>query len=423
MAGVLDRVSKAAIWRPLREKAFRRLFVGEGFSLLADQAFFVALTLLVVRSAGPGIELGSVLAVAAIPGALLMPLGGALSDRYSPAALMVASSVGRVFLMAFVAALVLSGSVDLWHLYLFGGLLSVLDALYYPASLSVVPTVVGREKLTAANALVQGAEQASQTVGPVLAAFAVATVGLGVTFGANALLFLASVLAFVGLLRSLKRRGRTPDAEGAGGRGAGAASPIGFGGMLEGVRYAWGDPVLRGLIFFLAVLSVASFGPVVVGGAALAEERLGGAGSFGVLLSGFGVGSLAGLLVAGLLTNSRRRGPTLLGVMAVFGLGLGALGFVPNLAWALGVAAVMGVGVGYLSVTIVAWLQERVEAAVLGRVMGLVSFSFIALDPVSFALTGLLMEIGLAATFVVAGSAVLSAVGLATVTGTLKNFD
>lgn len=177
------------------------------------------------------------------------------------------------------------------------------------------------------------------------------------------------------------------------------------------------------MIFILAVLSVASIGPVVVGGAALAEERLGGAGSFGVLLSGFGVGSLAGLLAAGSLANPRRRGLTLLGVMAVFGLGLGALGFVPNLAWALGVAAVMGVGVGYLSVMIIAWLQERVEGAVLGRVMGLVSFSFIALDPVSYALTGVVMELGIAATFVIAGSIVVLAALLGTANGALRNFD
>lgn len=396
--------------------------LGEGLSLLADQAFFVALTLLVVRSAGPGIELGSVLAVAAIPGAVLMPLGGALADRFPPASMMLVSSVGRVFLMGLVATFVLLDSVSLWHLYLFGGLLSVLDALYYPASLSIVPSVVGRERLPAANALVQGVEQASQTAGPALAAFAVATVGLGVTFGANALLFLASALAFVGVLRALRRR-REIYAEEASGGGAESASPVGFGGMLEGVRYAWRDPVLRGLIFILAVLNVAAIGPIVVGGAALAEERLGGAGSFGVMLSGFGAGSLAGLLVAGSLTNPRRRGPTLLGIVAAFGVGLGALGFVPNLAWALAAVAFMGVGAGYLGVVLVAWLQERIEERILGRVMGLVTFSFIALDPVSYALTGALMELGLAATFVAAGSVMVLAAVLGATSRAIRFFD
>lgn len=414
----MGRVRKAAIWHPLGEKAFRRLFAGEGLALLADHAFFVALTLLVVRAAGPGFELGSVLAVSAIPGAVLMPLGGALADRYSPASMMLVSSIGRVLLMALVAALVLLDSVSLWHLYLFGGLLSVLDAAYYPASLSVVPTVVSRERLAAANALIQGAEQASQTAGPVLAAFAVATFGLGLTFGANALLFLASALAFVGLLRAV-RRGKLASGTVA----EGAASPVGFGGMLEGVRYVWRDPVLRGLISVLAVLNVVAVGPVVVGGAALAEERLGGAGSFGVMLSGFGAGSLVGLLVAGSLASPRRRGPTLLGVMALFGLGLGALGFVPNLAWTLAAVAAMGVGAGYLGVVIVAWLQERVEEGVRGRVMGLVSFAFIALDPVSYALTGAILELGLAATFVGAGSVMALAALLGATSRALRTFD
>lgn len=412
----MGRVRKAPIWRPLGEKPFRRLFVGEGLSLLADQAFFVALTLLVVRSAGPGLELGSVLAVSAIPGAVLMPLGGALADRFPPAAMMLVSSVGRVLLMALVATLVLLDSVSLWHLYLFGGLLSVLDAAYYPASLSIVPAVVGRERLTAANALVQGAEQVSQTAGPALAAFAVATVGLGFTFGANALLFFASALAFVGVLRAVRRRKGFFEE-------AGTASPVGFGGMSDGVRYVWRDPVLRGLISVLAALNVAAIGPIVVGGAALAEERLGGAGAFGVMLSGFGAGSLAGLLVAGSLGNPGHRGPTLLGVTALFGVGLGTLGFVPNLAWTLAAVSVMGVGAGYLGVVLVAWLQERVEERVRGRVMGLVSFAFVALDPVSYALTGAMMEFGLAATFVGAGSIMALTALLGATSRDLRTFD
>lgn len=419
MRGIVGRIRKAAIWRPLEHKPFRRLFVGEGLSLLADQAFFVALTLLVVRSAGPGLELGSVLAVSAIPGAVLMPLGGALADRFPPAAMMLVSSVGRVLLMALVATLVLLDSVSLWHLYLFGGLLSVLDAAYYPASLSIVPAVVSRERLTAANALVQGAEQVSQTVGPAIAAFAVATVGLGFTFGANALLFFASALAFVGVLRALRRQRGSAVEE----TGAGAVSPVGFGGILEGVRYVWRDPVLRGLISVLAALNVAAMGPIVVGGAALAEERLGGAGAFGVMLSGFGAGSLIGLLVAGSLGNPRHRGPALLGITALFGVFLGTLGFVPNLVWTLAALAVMGVGTGYLGVVLVAWLQERVAERLRGRVMGLVTFAFVALDPVSYALTGVMLEFGFVATFIAAGAVMILTALLGATSRDLRTFD
>jgi MFS family permease len=95
------------LWRPLKG----RLFVGEGLAVLADQMFLVALTLLVLRIAGPGLELGSVLAAASDPGAIFMLFGGWVADRFPPAAVLVASNTGRALLMAVLAALVLASAL------------------------------------------------------------------------------------------------------------------------------------------------------------------------------------------------------------------------------------------------------------------------------------------------------------------------
>jgi uncharacterized membrane protein YqjE len=73
---VIGRLLGLSLWLPLKDRLFRRLFVGEGVALLADQMFLISLTLLVLEVAGPGAQLGSVLAVASIPGALLMLVGG-----------------------------------------------------------------------------------------------------------------------------------------------------------------------------------------------------------------------------------------------------------------------------------------------------------------------------------------------------------
>ena len=76
---------------------------------------------------------------------------------------------------------------------------------------------------------------------------------------------------------------------------------------MEGVRYVWRDPLLRTMLFALALLSFSTSGPLRGGGAALAQTRLGGAEAFGVLLSAVGVGSLIGLLVTGSLIRTGRR--------------------------------------------------------------------------------------------------------------------
>jgi MFS family permease len=171
---------------PLEARPFRRLWAGSGLSMVADQAFLVALTWLVLRVTGSGAELGLVLAVASIPGTILTPAGGVLSDRHSPASIMIWASAGRVLLLVLLTALILADATRIWHVYAIAAGLSALDALYYPASMAIVPTLVDRDRLSAANALTQGAEQVSSIFGPALAGALLALLGLGASFGATA---------------------------------------------------------------------------------------------------------------------------------------------------------------------------------------------------------------------------------------------
>lgn len=382
--------------------------------MLADQMFFIALTLLVLEVAGPGLQLGSVLAVASVPGAALMLVGGRVSDRVSPALVLVFSNAGRALLTGALAVLVLTDSVALWHLYLLAGFLGVLDAFHYPASLSVVPKVVKKGSLAPANSLVQGAEQFGGLVGPALAAAAVAFVGLGATFGAFALMFFATALVVASALR-IPPDSSSEEAEGTpettvvapGARHTGRPS----GSVIEGLGYVWRDPIIRMVMLLFAALSFAAVGPIIVGGAALSEARLGGAGSLGVLLSAFGGGSLVGLGLASFgLPGPGRRGYVALGASAFFGVCLGTLGFASGLLFAAAVGAGAGVSAGYLGVAMVTWLQERAAPEFTGRVMSLVMFAAVALDPASYALAGFLAALGLETLFAFAGAVVVLSV-------------
>ncbi len=391
--GWLARALQSPLWQPLRQSRFRRLWAGEAASLLADQAFFVTLMLLVLQVAGPGAELGAVLAVAAIPGAVLLPFGGWLADRVAPATVMAAASAGRAVLMGVLALLVIFDAVALWQLYLLGGLLSALDALYYPASLSIVPTLIDDTRLEPANALVQGAEQLSGLAGPALAAAIVAALGLGTAFSMLAVVFGVAALAFGSILRS----GPLPPSPR-------EAAESGVAALLAGACYAWSDPLIRALLFVVAALNVAMSGPLLVGGVTLATERYGGPGAFGILMAIFGGGSLIGGVAAGALSRIRRRGVALLLVTATLGIGMALLGLAPSLTAAAPIAVVMGAGAGYLGVVLIAWLQERIAPELRGRVMSLVVFAAVALDPLSFALTGYLIESGIAGVFFGAGA-------------------
>ena len=388
------------LWKPLKGWSFRRLWTAAGISMLADQAFLVALTWLVLRVAGSGAVLGAVLAVASIPGAILMPLGGVLSDRSSPLLIMICASVGRVLLLALLATLILTDMIQLWHVYVIAAGLSTLDAFYYPASMAIVPSLVNQDRLGAANALIQGVEQASSILGPALAGSLLALAGLGASFGATALLFLVATAILGTLARTANQAvGPADNAPERDGEQSTTRDQL-----VEGLRYAVRDPVIRSLLLIVLGTNVAMMGPLYVGGAVLAELRLGGAGAFGTLVAAAGAGSLIGIVSAGSVRQFRRRGLIELSLTGVLGVIVASIAFVPNLAVAIPLAIAIGATASFLGVITISWLQERAEPGLLGRVMSLVMFSAVALDPVSFALAGILVEVNLEATFVGAGA-------------------
>ena len=424
VGGVEMSMRGTTILAPLQVTAFRRLWVGASLSMLADQAFLVSLTWLVLRITDSGTALGVVLAVAAVPGIVLMPLGGVLSDRLPPASVMSSVSVGRAVLMGVLAFLVLTDATRIWHVYLLAGGLSALDALYYPASMSVVPTLIDRERLNSANAFTQGSEQISGVLGPALAGLLLALFGLWAGLGANALLFFISALIFAAVTRAraVSPVGRTPEDidadEAADEENTGALSAL-----AEGVRYTWGDPVIRTVMLILVGINLATAGPIYVGGSLLAESRLGGAGAFGTLIAVAGAGALIGAVVAGSLGRIRRRGLVELGSTAAMGIGVGGLAFVPNLPTAGLLAALIGMTASFLAVVNISWLQERSAPGLTGRVMSLAMFSAVALDPISYVLAGLLVELSLTVVFLAAGGLLLLTALLGATSHTMRTAD
>jgi MFS family permease len=416
---VLGRLLALRFWMPLKASAFRRLWAGAGLSMLADQAFLVALTWLVLRVTGSGAELGLVLAVASIPGTILTPAGGVLSDRYSPALIMIWTSAGRVLLLALLTFLIMADATRIWHVYVIAAGLSALDALYYPASMSIVPTLVDRARLNAANALSQAAEQVSSIFGPALAGTLLALLGLGASFGATAALFLIATALFGAVARAAKSSG--PQASDVPEEDKGqSGARIEFS---EGISYVWRDGVIRSLLLILLCTNLAMMGPLYVGGAVLAESRLGGAGAFATLVGAAGAGALIGVVGAGSVSRFRRRGLIELGLTGLLGIIVGAIAFVPNLVAAVALATSIGAISSFLGVITISWLQERAEPRLIGRVMSFAMFSAVALDPISFALAGVLVELDLTAMFLAAGTLLLLTAVLGALSHTMREVD
>ncbi len=390
-----------ALLRPLRIRDFRLLFAGETISVLGDQFHFVALTWLALQLTGSGLALGTVLMTAAIPRAVFMLVGGAFSDRFSPRSLMLASNSIRGVVVGVLAALVLSGRAELWHLYVFAGIFGIVDAFFYPALNTIVPMLVPERQLAPANALVQGAQQIMGLIGPALAGAMIALVQTGPAFAIDAASFgIAAVALFL-----IAGGRRHPEADTGGDR------PSVLGTIAGGVRAAWADPAVRSIVLLTAAFNFAFTGPISVGLAFLADHRFaGGSVAFGFLFSAFGAGAVLGAIGAGSVPRPRRLGTILMFIAVALGIGLALIGVAPTLPIALAIIGVMGVFIGFINVQAIAWLQSRIPEELRGRVMSLVTLGSVGLAPVSLAIAGALIDFGaVTLVFAAAGAIVIAA--------------
>lgn len=383
--------------RALRFRDFRLLFTGETISVLGDYFHFVALAWLTLQLTGSGLALGSVLMVAAIPRAVFMVVGGALSDRWSPRSLMLYSNVVRAVLVGIIAALVLTGQIQLWHLYLMAAVFGVVDALFYPAINSIVPMLVDEDALAPANALLQGSQQLAGLIGPAIAGFVVALVQTGPAFVVDAVSFAVAATALLFVVGG--RRAPKPSGE---------EHPNLLGSIRAGFGYAWGDPPVRSLLLLTAAFNFAVTGPLLVGLPFLSEHQLGGnSATFGVLLSAFGAGSVLGAIGAGALPRVPRLGAIVLAIAAGLGAAMALIGVAPNVPSAFGLLAAMGLGAGFINVHIISWLQGRTAEEMRGRVMSIVMLGSVGLTPFSYALAGLVVDLGAVPVMFAAGGAIL----------------
>lgn len=409
----------AAVRSPLRLRDFRLLWIGEAISSLGDQFAMVALPWLALLLTGSAFALGTVLAVMAIPRAILMAVGGAYVDRLSPRRVILTSNAVRLVAVSALAGIVLAGQVQLWMLYAFALVFGVADAFFYPAQTSIVPELVDGAQLPQANGIVQGTAQLSVLVGPAIAGVAIVALGAGtgpvsgtgqVGLTGVGLALLVDAVTFVASLVSLLLiRPRPAQAT----TGESVVSQI-----AEGIRFVWRMPALRTVMLLSMGANLLIFGPFEVGLPVLAYTRLPeGAAGFGLIISAFGGGSLLGLAAASILpaVSAARFGTFILVLTAVTGLGLAALAFAQSTLAALAIAVVIGTILGYTNISFMTWIQRRIPRELMGRVMGLLMFSSFALAPVSMALAGVLVQVSLDGLFLVSGigMAVLTLIALA----------
>jgi MFS family permease len=392
---------------PLRRvmslRDFRLLFFGTATSLLGDQFALIATPWLVLQLTGDPLALGVVLALEGFPRAAFILIGGAVTDRFAPRRVMLTCDFVRFVLTALMAAIVLTGTVQMWMVYGFALGFGLVAGFAIPAEQSMVPMLVGDDDLQAGNSLIMGVTQLAGFVGPSVAGAAIAgfsesMLGIGLAFLVDAATFAVST-ACLWLIRGATKTTDDP-----------AAGTL-WKSIGEGIRYLWRDEALRLLFLVLIAVNFFVVGPLLVGIPVLSHERLPqGAMAFGLLMGAFSVGNLVGYLLAGSFDRPSGRviRAVIIVVLVTFGVVIGSLGFIIQMWLDGGLLLLLGIGNGYLAIILFTWIQIRVSKTMLGRMMSLVTFSSIGLVSVSQAVSGAVGKWNLDFLFVTAGVLVLA---------------
>ena len=410
--------------KPLKSRNFRLFWLGESASLLGDQFFLIALPWLVLKLSGDAFAVGAVLAVAGIPRAMFILLGGALTDRFSARSMMLWSNVVRMLLVSFLAAIVLLGSVELWMLYVLALVFGIADAFFFPAQAAITPTLVPPEQLLEANSLVMGTAHLSLMVGPAAAGLVIALLagtsdptgmedvfGIGVAFAVDGLTFLVSAVTL--WLMKVPQLPEVTD------KAIGVFRSIGIG--LSGI---WGEPKVRAVFMMIAMIHLVGTGPFAVGIPVLADTRFPqGATALGIIVSAEGGGALLATLLVGLLPKMPQRYLGWLLPLATipFGIGLILYAYAGTMMEAAVIAFCIGASFGFVGIQFTTWLQQQIPKPLMGRTMSLVMFAGMGMAPISSALAGVLIDVSIVGLFVGAGVVMVIANILALFHAPLRN--
>ncbi len=157
-----------------KNRNFSLFWFGEMASVIGDHISLIAFPWLVLQMTNSAILTGLVFAVQGIPRAILMLAGGALVDRTSPRLVILATNALRMILVMSLAYMIYNDAVQVTTVFILAFAFGVADAFFYPASTSIIPSLVSRDDLQAGNAILQTTLHLGMTLGPVIAAFIIA---------------------------------------------------------------------------------------------------------------------------------------------------------------------------------------------------------------------------------------------------------
>jgi len=355
----------------LRDPNFRLLFAARGISYVGTYLAPIAVAFAILDLGGSATAVGLGFAAWTVAQVATLAFGGVVGDRLPRRAVMIASDSASFGVRAAMGVLLVAGHAQVWELVALQAAGGAAVAFYSPASYGLVREVVPAELLQQANSYLAIARYAAFPLGAAAGGTIVATVGSG-----TALLFDAATYAASALLLSRVKVESIARASQS---------------FLRELRDGWSAFVEHTWVWVLctwiALYFVITYAPFFVLGPSIAKSSMHGAGSWGAVVTGEGIGALLGSL-AGLRLRLRRPLTTTALLFLPTAVQSVLLGYHASVYLLAPAAALAGFGFASGSVVWDTAMQRTIAPDKLARVAAYGWMSAMVFLPAGYALAG-----------------------------------
>lgn len=341
---------------------YRWLFSSTISGTLGYQMQAIALGWLVYVVTGSAVALGLITSMQAICQTGISPIGGVIADRVERRTFIMIVRSPTVFAAAAIAFLVLSKHIAYFELVIAAAMFGVSFGLNGPARQALIAQLVPADLLLNAVSLLSAGMNLMRIIGPALAGVLIGTIGVGGIYVLLTMLYSAVIIELIPVPRlpvARAKQGRNVLAD-----------------LRDGMAYSVQQPAIFGLLLLGSVplFFAMPYAPLLPVFADTVWHT--GAGGYGILAAGPGVGGLVGALLVASLGKYRYKGRLMLVSLVVFGMSLTAFGLSPSFLAAEIALLLVGIASVIYSSLVSSLLQLNVPDDKRGRVMSFYQMSF-----------------------------------------------
>ncbi len=391
--------------RALQHRNFRFFWTGQLISLIGTWMQTLAQSWLVLQlTHGDPLALGLVAVAQFTPVIIFGLFAGVLADAIPKRKALIFTQAASGVLALILGLLVVSGQVQVWHVFVVAALLGCVNAVDMPVRQAFVSEMVEREDVANAVALNSAIFNGARIIGPAIAGLLIGFTGLAACFLLNAASYIAVIIGLIAM-RQEELRVMPPS-----GLQRNVRSVIDQ--LTEGLRYVRDEPTVRLAMTVLGIVSTVALNFSVLLPLLASDVLHGDAGTYGFLMAATGVGSFGSAIM--IAFGQRPTPRLLLAGAAAIGAGSVALAFSRFLPISMLLMLVVGWGVIAMAATTNTLIQLTTPDALRGRVMGVYTTVFAGSTPVGGLFAGAMAaEAGAPVALAAGGALALLTVGYA----------